>query len=190
MTKTWQTGTIARAMAKSILRRDLSRPKRRSTRRARMTRATPVGSLVTTSETRDMPTTNMSSQHHGSEMNGINQYESAITTSSALKMIVKKRLMWSRADPKLVRDPSASTSSLAYCDSRMVHMKLCAQSNQALRRIRDAFGNTKIFALDTHPDDDKCEDALANEVPVKLTYLSLCSLKGGGPTRSLSCIFY
>ena len=143
MTKTWQTGTIARAMAKSILRRDLSRPKRRSTRRARMTRATPVGSLVTTSETRDMLTTNMSSQHHGSEMKGTNQFEKARTTSSALKMIVKKRLMWSRALPKLVRDPSGWNSSLVYCDSRIVHMKLCAQSENALRKNRDAFQNTK-----------------------------------------------
>ena len=63
MMKTLRTGTMARARAEKILRRDRRRPKRRSTRRARMTRTTPVGSLVRTRETRDMLTTNMSSQY-------------------------------------------------------------------------------------------------------------------------------
>ena len=109
------------------LRRERRRPKRRSTRRARMTRAMPVGSLVRTRETSDMPTTNMSSQHQGSETKARNQEEKATTTSSAVKTMVKKRLAWSRAAPKLVKEPSGLTRSLPYCDSRMVQMKLCAR---------------------------------------------------------------
>ena len=132
MRKTWQTGTMARARAERILRRDLSRPKRRSTRRARMTRTMPVGSLVRTRETRDMHTTNMSSQHHGSVTKGRNQFAKARITSSAVKMIVKNRLSRFNVSPRLVEEPSGLVSSLAYCDSRMVQMKLCAQRNQDL----------------------------------------------------------
>ena len=127
MRKTWQTGTMARARAERILRRDLSRPKRRSTRRARMTRTMPVGSLVRTRETRDMHTTNMSSQHHGSVTKGRNQFAKARITSSAVKMMVKTRLRLSRTMPRRVDEPSGLMSSLAYCDSRMVQMKLCVQ---------------------------------------------------------------
>ena len=127
MRKTWQTGTMARARADRILRRDLSRPKRRSTRRARMTRAMPVGSLVRTRETSDMPTTNMSSQHQGSAKKGTNHEEKATKRSSAVKIMVKKTLARARAAPKLVSEPLASTRSLAYCDSSIVQMKLCAR---------------------------------------------------------------
>ena len=130
MRKTWQTGTMARARAERILRRDLSRPKRRSTRRARMTRTMPVGSLVRTRETRDMQTTNMSSQHHGSVTKGRNQFAKARITSSAVKMIVKNRLSRFNVSPRLVEEPSGLVSSLAYCDSRMVQMKLCAHYDQ------------------------------------------------------------
>ena len=132
MRKTWQTGTRARARAERILRRDLRRPKRRSTRRARMTRTMPVGSSVRTRERRDMHTTNMSSQHQGSETNGRNQLAKARITSSAVKMMVKERFRRSRTVPRLVEEPSGLVSSLAYCDSRMVQMKLCAQRNQDL----------------------------------------------------------
>ena len=130
MRKTWQTGTMARARAERILRRDLSRPKRRSTRRARMTRTMPVGSSVRTRETRDMQTTNMSSQHHGSVTKGRNQFAKARITSSAVKMIVKNRLSRFNVSPRLVEEPSGLVSSLAYCDSRMVQMKLCAHYDQ------------------------------------------------------------
>ena len=130
MRKTWQTGTMARARAERILRRDLRRPKRRSTRRARMTRTMPVGSLVRTRETRDMQTTNMSSQHHGSVTKGRNQFAKARITSSAVKMIVKNRLSRFNVSPRLVEEPSGLVSSLAYCDSRMVQMKLCAHYDQ------------------------------------------------------------
>ena len=125
MRKTWQTGTMARARAVRILRRDLSRPKRRRTRRARMIRAMPVGSLVRTRETRDMPTTNMSSQHHISWKKGRNQDAKATAASSTVKMRVKKRFARSRAAPKLETEPSALESSLTYCDSRIVQTKLC-----------------------------------------------------------------
>ena len=118
---------MARARAVRILRRDLRRPKRRSTRRARITRAMPVGSLVRTRETSDMQTTNMSNQHHISETKGINQEEKATTTSSTVKMMVKKRLARSRALPKAVKEPLELTRALAYCDSRIVQIKLCAQ---------------------------------------------------------------
>ena len=118
---------MARARAVRILRRDLRRPKRRSTRRARITRAMPVGSLVRTRETSDMPTTNMSSQHQGSAKKGTNHEEKATKRSSAVKIMVKKTLARARAAPKLVSEPLASTRSLAYCDSSIVQMKLCAR---------------------------------------------------------------
>ena len=86
-----------------------------------------------------MPTTNMSSQHQGSLTNARNHEEKATTISSAVKMTVKKRFARSRAAPKLVEEPSEFVSSLAYCDSRMVQMKLCAQlivTDQIARKRR------------------------------------------------------
>ena len=79
-----------------------------------MTRTMPVGSLVRKREASDMPTTNMSSQHHKSEMKGKSQEENATTRSSAVNITVKKRLARSRAAPKLVKEPWALTRLLAY----------------------------------------------------------------------------
>ena len=111
MRKTWQTGTSASARADRILRRDLRRPKIRSTRRARITRTIPVGSSVRTRETSDMPTTNMSIQHHGSVMKGKNQVEKARIASSITKIIVKLRLRVVMAAPRDVGEPSLLTRS-------------------------------------------------------------------------------
>ena len=46
-----------------------------------------------------------------------------------MKIMVKHRFRRSRTVPRPVEEPSGFVSSLAYCDSRMVQMKLCAQRN-------------------------------------------------------------
>ena len=92
-----------------------------------MTRTTPVGASVRTSDVSDMETTKTSIQHHGSEMKGRNHVERASTPSSKVKMIVKKKFRWSRRSLKLVGDPSGLVRLLANCASKMVQVKLCGR---------------------------------------------------------------
>ncbi len=92
MRKTLRTGRMAMLRAVMIFLSDLTRPKRRMTRRARRTRTTPVDLLVTAVETRLMMTTKASRMLHGLVMKGRNQWQKALTTSSMVKRTVKARL--------------------------------------------------------------------------------------------------
>ena len=63
MMKVLKTGTMAVATAERILRRERKRPKRRRTRRARITRTMPVDVLARRRDTSDMATTKASNKY-------------------------------------------------------------------------------------------------------------------------------
>ena len=70
---TFSTGASASDSAEIIFLSDLTRPKRRMTRRARRMRTMPVGWLVTMSDMRDMATMKASNRLQAFWMKGRNQ---------------------------------------------------------------------------------------------------------------------
>ena len=123
MRKTLSTGASASERAEMILRSDLTRPKRRMTRRARKMRTMPVGWLVTMSDMTDMATMKVSSRLQAFWMKGWNQWENMLIASSTVKRSVKKRLSLSRMSESSVGEPSGLTRLFINCASVIVQPK-------------------------------------------------------------------
>mmetsp|Transcript_37886 Transcript_37886/g.100823 ORF Transcript_37886/g.100823 Transcript_37886/m.100823 type:complete len:221 (-) Transcript_37886:414-1076(-) len=123
MRKTLSTGTMELLRAWMIFLRDLTRPKRRMTRRARRMRTMPVGWLVTIRERIDMVTMKTSSQFQGSTMKGLHQWQNMLMASSAVKTSVNMVLSCSRVEPVAVLEPSSFCMLSMNWHSTTVHTK-------------------------------------------------------------------
>ena len=125
MRKAFIIGTMEVDSAVMILRRAYRRPKRRTTRKARMRRRTVTGMLASPRATRDMRTMKASSRLQGLARKGRSQWAKRLTSSSAVKTAVKASLAASMPRPSAVWRPAPSESWLTNCDSSRFTTKFC-----------------------------------------------------------------
>mmetsp|Transcript_48387 Transcript_48387/g.101090 ORF Transcript_48387/g.101090 Transcript_48387/m.101090 type:complete len:200 (+) Transcript_48387:2238-2837(+) len=112
MKKALHMGAMDAESAARIFLEELSRPKRRETRRARRERRMVTGITLSRGPrtTRDMPTTRRSKTDQLLEKKLANQWEKRLTQSSAAKTTVKPRLTASSASFVGVSAPSGPES--------------------------------------------------------------------------------
>ena len=105
----------------------LMRPKRRMTRKARMSLTNQSGMLSTPCAAREMPTMKTSNQFQWLRTKRLNQLPKALKSSSTVKAKVKRRLIRASRRPIGVSAPSSSVSASANWASRMLVVKFCAE---------------------------------------------------------------
>jgi hypothetical protein len=136
MKKALHMGTMEAESAARIFLEELSRPKRRETRRARRERMMVMGMTLSRGPRtmRDMPTTRRSKTDQLLEKKSANQWEKRLMQSSTVKMTVKPRLTASSVSFVGVSEPSGLEScSGCSCASRIVVPKFCGPAVSCAR---------------------------------------------------------
>ena len=126
MTKAFIIGTMEAVTAVIMVLRALTRPKRRMTRKARMSLTSQSGKLLKPCPARETRTMTTSNQFQPLRKKRLEKLAKMLKSSSVAKAKVKRLLTVASRRPKDVSEPSCLVSAAEYWASRTLVTKFCS----------------------------------------------------------------